>query len=189
MYVICILNGKHWNHEPSKIHTFIIFHLPRHWHCIGTATCEIGPRRTKGLGIWVSKSDITCYPSQSSCLGGSESPPSPEKIDVGEKIKVQTSRGWETLRTACSYIFLRPELQCFWPLLNRCAKKWNVGLGKSKYINQCIFLHWSYFFFQKEVQVSFCMTVVMCTWKKHGLPPLWRNGVWDCFGVVAFSGC
>jgi len=27
--------------------------------------------------------------------GGSESPPSPEKIDVGEKIKVQTSRGWE----------------------------------------------------------------------------------------------
>ena len=140
---MCILNGKHWNHEPSKIHTFIFFHLPRHWHCIGTATCEIGPRRTKGLGIWVSKGGTAavfpCSPSQSSCLGGSEPPPSPEKIDVGEKIKVQTSRGWETLRTACSSIFLRPELQCFWPLLNRCAKKWNVGLGKSKYINHGIF--------------------------------------------------
>lgn len=113
---ICILNGKHWNHEPSKIHTFIFFHLPRHWHCIGTATCEIGPRRTKGLGIWVSKGGTAavfpCSPSQSSCLGGSEPPPSPEKIDVGEKIKVQTSRGWETLRTACSF-FLRPELQFF----------------------------------------------------------------------------
>ena len=37
------------------------------------------------------------------------------------------------------HFFLRPELQCFWPLLKRCSKKWNVGLGKTKFTKHGIF--------------------------------------------------
>lgn len=40
----------------------------------------------------------------------------------------------------CMFIFFAARTAVFFlPLLNRCSKKWNVGLGKSKYINHGIF--------------------------------------------------
>ena len=149
IYIYIHIEWKTLNHEPSKIHTFIFFHLPRHWHCIGTATCEIGPRRTKGLGIWASKG-ATAHATH----------PNPHAWEDRNLHQVLRRLMWgkrsrfrrpgDGRHSELHDFFFRPELQCFWPLLNRCAKKWNVGLGKSKYTNQCIFFALIMFFFSER---------------------------------------
>lgn len=40
---------------------------------------------------------------------------------------------------SCFFFLAAGTAGFFWPLLNGCSKKWNVGLGKTEYIKHCIF--------------------------------------------------